>query len=287
MKEIKKYVFRKELKLEFEILDLKEILESKRNMMVIPHRAQFYHILWIDKGKGVHYVDFNPIEITDSCLIFIPQNSVNVFDPHGEYEGKVILFTDSFFCKNQEDHKFLLTGILFSDLYETAKLDLNSSADSLRSGLATMEKEYKNHEDPSRALILHNMLHVFVLFAERQLRQQGFKELQASNSLNILMEFKSLLEQNFKFEKSVKNYAQELNLSEKQLSKATKDNLDKRPKQLIDERIILEIKRLLVHTQLHVKEIAYDMGYDEPTNFVKYFRKHTGLTPLEFRAIHQ
>ena len=59
--------------------------------------------------------------------------------------------------------------------------------------------------------------------------------------------------------------------------------LDKTPKQIIDERIVLESKRLLVHSSMAIKEVAYELGYDEPTNFVKYFRKHTALTPSEFR----
>ena len=93
---IKKYQFKEGLKLEFEILDLSEILEAKRSMMTIPHRAQFYHILWISKGRGTHYVDFNPIEIENNTILFIPHNSVNMFDKDGSYEGKIIFFTNSF-----------------------------------------------------------------------------------------------------------------------------------------------------------------------------------------------
>lgn len=92
MKEIiKKYQFRGGLNHEFEILDLETILKSKNNMMTVPHRAQFYHILWIEKGKGTHFVDFNPISITDNSIIFVPQNSVNLYDKEGLYEGKWFL----------------------------------------------------------------------------------------------------------------------------------------------------------------------------------------------------
>jgi len=67
------------------------------------------------------------------------------------------------------------------------------------------------------------------------------------------------------------------------LNKATSQILDKTPKQLIDERILLEAKRLLVHSNSTIKEIAFILGYEEPTNFIKYFRKHTQNTPSDFR----
>jgi len=67
------------------------------------------------------------------------------------------------------------------------------------------------------------------------------------------------------------------------LHKACTSVLDKTPKQIIDERVVLEAKRLLVYSQQAIKEIAYELGYNEPTNFIKYFRKHAKCTPLEFR----
>ena len=72
-------------------------------------------------------------------------------------------------------------------------------------------------------------------------------------------------------------------VSEKKLTKSIAATLGKSPKALIDERIVLEAKRLLVHTNSSIKEIGFDLGFDEPTNFIKYFRKHEAKTPIEFR----
>jgi AraC family transcriptional regulator, transcriptional activator of pobA len=62
--------------------------------------------------------------------------------------------------------------------------------------------------------------------------------------------------------------------------------LGKSPKVIISERVLLEIKRLLVHTNQSIKEIGFDLGFNEPTNFIKYFRQQTGQTPSEFRDSH-
>lgn len=284
MKEvIKKYQFKKDLNLEFEILDLSTIFQEKKKMMIEPHRAQFYHILWIEKGSGTHFVDFNPVTIENNTIIFIPHNCVNVFDKNGVYEGKIILFTNNFFCKNNNDLNYLQTSLLFSDLYNIAKIKGNPGTSVLGVYFKNMEAEYQHSPDSAQFQILHNMLHVFLLQAEREMRKQGFEELKPSANLDYLIGFKNLLENNFRHEKSVNKYASQLGISEKQLQKATNTLLAHTPKQIIDERVLLEAKRLLVHSTQSVKEIAYGLGYDEPTNFIKYFRKHTGFTPLEFR----
>lgn len=284
MKEsIKKYDFKDGMKLEFEIIDLATVLETKGEMMTVPHRAQFHHMIWIEKGEGTHYVDFNPIKLEDNMIIFVAQNSLNLFDPAKQYKGKTIIFTDAFFCKNDQDLKFLRSSILFSDLYSTAQLKVSPQASELRVFLNLLETEFLRDLDNEQYQILHNILHIFLLQAEREMHKQGFEKLKPSPNLDYLMKFKELLEKHFREERSVKHYAAQLNLSEKQLHKVSTSLLDKTPKQIIDERVLLEAKRLLSHSTQSIKEIAYELGYDEPTNFVKYFRKHTSTTPSDFR----
>lgn len=283
---IEKYQFKGNLSLEFEILDLSERLQSKGAMMTIPHRAQFYHILWIEKGQGIHYVDFKPINIEDQTLIFVPSNSVNSYDANLSYEGKAIIFTDKFFCKNNEDLQYLRGSPLFSDLYDLAKIKVNQESSDLMSLIDAMQTEFDREVDPSQYSILRNLVHIFLLKSEREMHTQGFVKLPASIHLDQLIFFKELLEQNFHQYKSVQKYASDLNISEKQLHKACKTLLDKTPKQIIDERVLLEAKRSLAHSTQSIKEIAYDLGYVEPTNFIKYFRKHTHTTPSEFRELY-
>lgn len=280
---IKKYHFKDGLNHEFEILDLATILRTKKDMMTIPHRAQFYHIVWIEKGEGTHYVDFKPINIENNSIIFVPQNGINTFDPNGQYEGKAILFTDGFFCKNKEDNQYLHSSILFSDLYDVGIIKFDPHLPDLSAIFNSMQTEFLREPDTAQFQILHNLMHVFLLKAERELKKQGFEELKPSANLDYLLLFKDQLEQNFRTEKSVKKYAAEVCISEKQLHKATTTLLAKTPKQIIDERVLLEAKRLLVHGNQSIKEIAYELGYEEPTNFVKYFKKRTNTTPSEFR----
>lgn len=281
---IRKYLFRGSHALEFEIVDLPERLETKGEMMTVPHRAQFYHILWIEKGSAIHTVDFKPCEITDDTLLFIPHNCVNSFDKNGSYHGRTIIFTDGFYCRDSSDHQFLRSSILFSDLYPIARLKVNPDMTKLRTFLAMLEDEYAGVPDATQHHMIQNMLHLFLLQAERELRKQGFEELKPGLNLEYLMAFRDLLEEQFHKERSVSHYAAAMHISVKQLNKATGALLDKSPKQIIDERVMLEAKRLLVHSNMPVKEIGYELGFNEPTNFIKYFKKHSGSTPAGFQG---
>jgi AraC family transcriptional activator of pobA len=92
-----------------------------------------------------------------------------------------------------------------------------------------------------------------------------------------------LLENQFKELKQVNEYARQLNITPKRLHQVTTEVLDETPKAIIDGRVMLEAKRLLAHTTDTIKEIGFTLGFDEPTNFSKYFKNNAGETPVEFR----
>ncbi|MGY0034660.1 helix-turn-helix domain-containing protein [Pedobacter sp. NJ-S-72] len=81
----------------------------------------------------------------------------------------------------------------------------------------------------------------------------------------------------------MKYYANKLFISERKLQMASMAVLGKSPKELINEQIILETKRLLIHASMSVKEVGYNLGFEEPTNFTKFFKSQTGVSPTQFK----
>ncbi len=92
-----------------------------------------------------------------------------------------------------------------------------------------------------------------------------------------------MLETDYKTQKQVSYYAKKMIVTEKRLNQATSKTLGKSPKELINDRVLLEAKRILVNTNKSIKEIAYYLGFEEPTNFIKNFKKNVLITPTEFR----
>jgi AraC family transcriptional activator of pobA len=281
--DIKKYGFKHGLDLEIEIIPLAKTFKHHHAEMTIPHRADFYHIVWIQKGTPLHFVDFKPIKLPTNSLLFINKERVHSFDGSGNYDGKGLLFTDDFFCKSEQDVTFLKSTILFNDLLDTPIIKLDKSNALLPSILGEIEAELTKPKDAFQYDILHNLLHNLLLVAERGRRKQGFNEIKKGADLDYTILYKGLVNEHFKKIKLVSTYAGLINVSEKRLTKATGNTIGKTPKELIDEKVLLEAKRLLVHTNLTIKEIGFQLGFEEPTNFIKYFRKHQNKTPIEFR----
>lgn len=282
--DIKKYTFKGGLPQEIEIKEINQLYREFRDEITTAHRTGFYHILWFRKGSPIHFVDFNPVKIKSNSILFVPKDSVHRFDKIGGFDGKAILFTDNFFCKTELDTKYLRGTILFNDLLSVSQFQLTDNTEaSFLSLFKGLEEEFKKPNDLFQAEILKNYLHNFLLISERERRKQDFIEVKKGADFDYVILFKDLLENDFRIQKQVNKYASQLALTEKRLNQATSKILGKTPKQMIDERIVLEAKRLLSHTGESIKEIGFSLGFDEPTNFIKYFKKHCKITPVEFR----
>lgn len=280
---IVKYDFKEGLPHEFEVLDMTQLYGEFKTELTIPHRAEFYQVLWFQEGAVLHYVDFKPITILPDTFVFIAKNSVQHFDTTYTAVGKVILFTDRFFCKEASDIQFLKSSILFNDLFETAHLSLTDNTMLFKNSVTVLENESRHDNDEYQASILRNYLRSLLMLLERERRKSDFIEVKKGADLDLVMQFKELLEMQFNHNKLVVNYANQMHITKKRLNTATSKILGSTPKKIIDDRIMLEAKRILAHSSESVKEISYSLGFDEPTNFVKYFRKHHLSTPIEFR----
>ena len=281
--DIIKYDFKTGLPQEFEIVDIETLLNEFKDELTTTHRTDFYHIIWFQEGYPTHLVDFNPIKIKPNTLLFLNKDIVQQFDSKTKIIGKAILFTDNFFCKTETDTKFLRNNILFNDLFSISQIQAHNQTKLFADLFQQMTDELQNNKDNSQADILQNLLHNFLLHSEREKRKQNFTEIKKSVDLDYVMLFKDLLETNYKSHKQVNYYAKQIIITEKRLNQATTKVLGKTSKEIIDDRVLLEAKRILAHTTESVKEIAYHLGFEEPTNFIKYFKKHSSITPVEFR----
>jgi AraC family transcriptional regulator, transcriptional activator of pobA len=281
--DIKKYDFNPGLPHEFEIVDLAHIYRNPEKLYGSPHRTNFYAILWFTKGKITHLVDFEPVEVLDDTLLFLRKDVVHSFDAKNEFEGYAILFTDNFFCKTDHDIKFLRSTVLYNDLFSVSKIQISKTDNEFSETLRSMQSELQNKNDRFQSDILRNNLYNFLLFSERKRRGKDFTEIKKSADLDYVMLFRDVLEAHYKGHRQVTFYASQLIITEKRLNQATAKVLGKTPKQIIGDRIVLEAKRLLVYTTESVKEIGFRLGFDEPTYFIQFFKKHSSSTPLEFR----
>lgn len=278
--EIKKLKFKQNASLQIEVVPLDSLTKVNKAHLITPHRTNFYHVFLFENCQPTHYVDFEKIKIQPYTLLFIDKDRVHQFDRLLNYEGRVLIFTDDFFS----DTKFLRSSILFNDLSNQATIKLTQETSKRFVTICdNITEELSLTDDDIKQMILKNHLHNFLLLAEREKRKQGFSDVKKSADLDYTLLFRDLLEINFIKLKAVNDYSSQLFISEKRLGKATSKVLGKTPKEIINERILLEAKRLLVYSHRSIKEIGQDIGFEDPAYFVRYFKKNTETTPVEFR----
>lgn len=278
---IRKYGFKPGLPHEFEIVDLHRGMRDFAEHLTQSHRTEFFHIIWFRRGATLHWVDFQALPIPDNTLLFLNKDVVQRFAYAEGLEGKAILFTDKFFCKTEADVRFLHSSSMFYDLFQVSKIQSNGIM--FGELLTQMEIELTHDMDAFQSDILQNLLHNLLLHAERSLQLKTASELKKGAELELVLQFRKNLDAAYREQKQVAYFARDLAVTEKHLNHATTKILGKSPKLIIEERVMLEARRLLAHTRDSVKEIGFFLGFDEPTNFVKFFRKQAGITPLAFR----
>lgn len=271
---IKTYSFNP-LPLEIEVKDL-AFVKAVPQVLGQPHRAQFYQVLWVKEGVFSARVDFNEIQVQADEMLIISAGQVCEFDIQCTFEGQLILFTDSFFNRTTEDAHFLYTSSILSPGNSTKKVPLGTCFAA--SVLTLLVLELQKEADDFQGAIAQNYLRIILFEAERQV-----KKTYSSINQGIVQRFYHAVESAYTKEKSTHYYADLLGVSEKILTRELKKSTGTTPKLYIDARVILEAKRLLSYSNESSKAIGFSLGFEEPTNFTKYFRKHVHLTPQAFR----
>lgn len=275
-------------KLGFEIVKFEDLFKKHPigHKHDLPHKLKFYAIFFIAEGKGCHFIDFEEHNYKKGSLIFISKEQIHAFSPKKNYKGYIILFTYDFLIKNLSSSEMMTFNSIYNyQLYQPVIQIKEQDYDEYLRLINELFLEYRRKNDNLKEDLLRNYLKVFLLKSERYKIKS--ERIINSKYYNEFIQFQELLRTNIKKERQVNFYANELLMSTKKLNMITKGILGVSVKKVISETLMLEIKRSLMNLAKNTKEIAYEFGFDEPTNFIKYFKKYIGLTPSEFRTSNQ
>ena len=272
--------------IEFEVLTLKRLF-SRKNKLIHPldqpHRAGFYHILYITKGRGRHFIDFRPYHYAKGSLMFISTGQVHAFELNPGIDGYLLLFTENFLIKNMAHSDVLSFSRWYNyHLYPPVIKPLETSVCGFSAIFQELYHEYGSKDAFAKEEMLQTLLKLLLIKAER-IQRTLTPEAKNAEWMIRFNEFRQLLAMHFPETRNAKSYAGMMNISYNHLNNMVKAITGGTVKSFIDSFVILEIKRKMAVSDISVKELTYAMGFDEPTNFVKYFKKHTRQSPARFR----
>ena len=272
-----------------EVVDLRELNKRKADLdhdIESQHRVRFNLIIYIREGSGSHFVDFTQRRFRAGSVIFIRRNQIHAFDLSSRPQGSAILFTNDFLELVLSHIKVPIfsSNVLHNDYSPVINLSgsVQRSLENLSSEISNQLKLTSDGLD----IVIH-LFSSLLLLLEREKRPTAIPDSESHRKRQRkVAEFIALIENEFTRTRSAADYADQLHISYKTLNEFCKSVTQLTAKQLIDKYTILEAKRRLVLEDKPVQLLSSELGFDEETNFVKYFKKHTLLTPRKFRQSH-
>jgi AraC family transcriptional activator of pobA len=248
----------------------------KKVLKTNPHKHNnYFELIYLSKGSGIHYIDLNKYPITPPVLFLIRQEQVHCWEFNSEPDGYVIIIKKAFVEKSLDSElKSFLVKISSQCCLQVPD---NNTIQKL---FALLIEENKGSGVNSYQIV------------EGLLKSLLAKVLEVSNPIINKAEVKSDVYQSFiqlliadnGLKNKVNHYAEKLHTSPQNLNAACQKTVHKSAAHVLSEFVIMETKRLLLYTDMTVSEVSFTLEFSDPSHFIKYFKKFVGSTPQVFRS---
>lgn len=245
-------------------------------------RNRFYSIFIFKEANGSVIIDDMLYELKKDRMVFLNYNEVYYFTPSVEPEGYAVLFTKSFYNHVYTGNKLIRSDTAMAEMPQVIDLN-NTSVAEFWQQFYLIRKEYGRKRLFTKEIICMQ-LKIFILRYIRAAKMMKERKLPADHKKEIVTKFSELVNKFYKELKTTAPYAEKLNLSPNYLNTLVKQHLALSAGQFIKNRVILEAERLLLHTNLSVTEISYELGFTDNSHFGKYFKSLTNKSPKIYRT---
>ncbi|PWN69133.1 AraC family transcriptional regulator [Chryseobacterium phosphatilyticum] len=248
-----------------------------------PHRHDFYAAVLFTRGKGTHEIDFQKYEVSEGSLFFLSPGQIHSWELSEDIDGYIFFCSQEFYEMHYVNQK-LRSFPFFGSVTFPRKLQLNN--EELQKNIILFEELGNENQTKSimkEGLILSLMSQVFINATRSFSRDIEILESSTGPSyFKHYQDFETLIEEHFTKQKSIAYYASLLGISSKHLNRIVQTVVQKTATDVLTERVVLEAKRMLMYLDEGLVEIAFRLGYEEYSYFVRVFRKSSGMTPTQF-----
>lgn len=262
-----------------------EVFDAKRHFSVkYPHRHDFFEVLYLQKGSGYHVIDGNKYEIKPPCVFFMSPGQAHKLELSQDIEGYIFIFTADFYLLNRSNQNSLIEFPFFYTIHQDNPPLLLHNEGDIRF-LGTLFRQGITEIDQTGDHTLEMLRSILDLILTTCAARYPVNDnlLNKGKGQILVKKFFHLIEENNQNNLSLSDYAGLIGVTANHLTQTVKVLTGKTSLQIIKSKQLLEIKRLLVHTSLNVSEIANQLNFEDQSYFSKFFKRETGLTPLQYR----
>ncbi len=249
-------------------------------------RNNYYSIIWMQEGSGQVKADFSAYPFSGNTMFAFSPYQPFMLSTQAKLNGYAIQFHPDFYCIHMHQREVACNGVLFNNIYDPPFVMVDEQAANTFELLLNQMKTEMQNPALAQYELLVSLLKIFLINASRLKTLQHPQAFTIDADLKepfILQTLKDAIEKDFKTKHSASDYAKTLNISAKALAKITKTYFHKTLTDLIAERIIIEAKRELYLTNKAIKEIAYELGYDDEYYFSRFFKTNAEVSPQMYR----
>lgn len=249
-------------------------------------RNNYFSVIWIKEGSGKLRSDFSEYDFDANTLLAFTPYQPFMLASDKNLSGVAIQFHPDFFCIHKHHKEVSCSGILFDNIYHPPYVNVDIASAATFNMMLSQIKAEMGNKAMAQYEILVSYLKIFLITASRlKSAQQAIERKPDSENKEpyILHDLKEAIEIHFKTKHSASDYADMLNISAKALARITKTHFNKTISNLIAERIIIEAKRELYLTNKPIKEIAYELGYEDEYYFSRFFKTNADVSPQLYR----
>ena len=269
--------------LDLEVFSVADLRRRGKEQVRVTHRYEFHTLVCVTQGICTQMVDFKSISCEPGSLLVVRAGQAHNYGQSEDWDGWNVLFRPEFVLPVSTTSHDLKLALDLERLPEHMLL----GSQELRKATDLFQQMREDtlidaSQEDVHALLRHQLHTLLTRLNILQGRRQTQEPL-VSPALQRFQRFQQLVDERFAQWHQVAGYASQLGYSEKSLARAVAAAMGMTAKAFIAARINLEAKRLLVHTDMPVAAIAEKLGFEEATNFSKFFRREVGCTPAEFR----
>lgn len=261
----------------FQLLNLKNTADQS----VFKNNSDSFSVFWSENTTNCLVIDSVKYVLKPNQIVFLTEmHKVEITEVE---DVQCIRFNRNFYCIDNHDSEIGCKGVLFFGASQVPIVNLDESNRKKMEILWTVFKAELESKDQLQLEMLQMLLKRFLILSTRIYKDENQMVNHEETKLDVIRNFSFLVEVHYKTKHTVAEYADLMNKPAKSLTNLFAIHIKKSPLQIIQDRIFLEARRILINSEKSIKETAYELGFEDIQSFSRFFKNKQGVSPKEFR----